>query len=167
MVKEVTFLDTRIPGYTTASKGLVGQGWKAVRNTSSNRFAIQVKYAYYLADKRAAELGLNSASKLNPTELSNIWKKAGDETNNYEMYVRNAPDSSQMNINNNSTSMPVVEEFATADAVERMQPDYIDIDDILAGLGSLSLGGKRRKYSKSKKNVRHTKKHRKTRNRRK
>lgn len=151
MTKQVTFLDTSLPKYADLSKELVSQGWTAVRSTSGNRFQIQVKYAYYLANTLAAERGIN-ASALPPADLAAIWQRAGSEAGRFEMYVKD-DSSSPMEMNNNNAMAPS-EEFASAEDVERMQPHYQDIEDILAGLGGLSFGGKKRRA--------HRKVHRKT-----
>ena len=157
MPKQVTFLDTSLPNYADLAKALDSQGWTGVRSTSGNRFQIQVKYAYYLANTLAAERGIN-ASALGPSDLSAIWQRAGSEAGRFEMYVKD-DSSSAMEMNNNNAMAPS-EEFATAEDVERMQPHYQDIEDILAGLGGLSFGGKKRRGHKKTRS--HKKANRKT-----
>jgi hypothetical protein len=163
MVKEVTFLDTSLPNYADLSKALVSQGWTGVRSTSGNRFQIQVKYAYYLANNLAAHRG-TSASALSPADLAAIWSQAGTEAPRFEMYVKESG-TSPMEMNNNIAAS---EEFASAENVERMQPHYQDIEDILAGLGGLSFGGKMyKKHRGYKKSRGHKKTHKKSRSHRK
>lgn len=163
MPKQVTFLDTSLPNYADLAKALVSQGWTGVRSTSGNRFQIQVKYAYYLANTLAASHGVN-ASALGPSDLAAIWEQAGKEASRFEMYVKDESNNGNVEMSNSSISPS--EEFATAEDVERMQPHYQDIEDILAGLSGLSFGGKKRRghkktARKSKKSRSHKKAHRK------
>lgn len=162
-----TFLDTTLPNYADQSRLLTSQGWKAVRNTQSNRKIILLKYYEYLVNTNAKIAGINP-SMLTPAQLQPVWEKASSEYGKYEMYIKN-----QAIVANNNSAMGGVgapammpEVFASANDVERMQPGYIDIDDLLAAFGKMSFGGKRsiRKHSTKKRHTkkRSTKKHRKS-----
>lgn len=156
MRKEVTFLDNTLPNYGNLSRALVADGWKAVRSTSGNRLQIQVKYAYYLAETLAAKHGI-STSALSPADLAAIWQRAGSETSRFEMYTKDvANNNTAMQMNN----IEAGEEFASEENVERMQPHYQNIEDILADLGALSFGGKKNRSHMTRKT--HRKAHRKT-----
>ena len=103
--------------------------------------------------------GLN-VSKLTPAQLAPVWEKANAEYTNYEMYVKNVVHvSAAMNMNENEAPMPVEEVFASVNDVERMQPGYVDIDDLLAGFGKMGLGGGKRRRHRTKK---HKKSHKKS-----
>lgn len=156
-----TFLDTTLHNYVEQSKALTSQGWKAVRNTQSNRRTILLKYYEYLVNTNAKIAGINPAM-LTPQQLQPVWEKANTEYGKYEMYVK-----SQAVVSNNNAmggdgapAMMAEEVFASANDVERMQPGYIDIDDLLAGFSKMSFGGKRsiRKRSTRKHKIKkHTK----------
>jgi hypothetical protein len=159
MPQLATFLDTTLPEYSNASRALTVDGWKKVHNTKGNRRNILLKYYEYLVNTNAKLAGLN-VGKLTPTQLEPVWTKANAEYEKYEMYIKDNgivvnDDNTEMN-GTNTLSAPtlVVESFASVNDVERMQPGYVDIDDLLSGFGQMGFsGGKRRKHRKQ-----HTKK---------
>ena len=135
MSQIATFLDTKHPDYGKQSEQLRLNGWKNVPNTKGNRGIIFVKYRNYLADLDAKSKS-KRASNLQPAELFAIHDQALKEYEKYEMYVKNTG-----NVNMGAAGgHGVVEVFASNDDVERMQPGYVDIDDILAGFGRMGLG---------------------------
>lgn len=142
-----TFLDTTLPDYASKSKELLKAGYKKVPRTRSNRKTIQYKYYEYLVNTYA---GVN-ASLQTPEQLKEVWDEATSESEKYEMYIQTQAAVNAMNLNNSMGAPPIVEEsFASSENVERMQPGYVDIDDILAGFGKMELGGGKRKTRKHK-----------------
>jgi hypothetical protein len=160
MATIATFLDTTLPDYVSRSRALVADGWKKVPNTKGNRKNIHLKYYEYLVNTNAKIAGLN-VRMLTPAQLQLVWEKATAEFNKYEMYVKPqvvvAPGAG---MNMEEEAPPVEEHFATENDVARMQPGYVDIDDILAGMERMGFGGGKRHHKKSHKRThkrRHTK----------
>jgi hypothetical protein len=159
MPEIATFVDTTLPTFVAASKALVADGWKKVPNTAGNRRTILLKYYEYLVNTNAKMAGLNVRS-LTPAQLEPVWAKATAEYSKYEMYVKNVVHvSAAMNMNDDEAPMPVEESFASVNDVERMQPGYVDIDDLLAGFGKMGLGGGRRRHRTKKYKKSHKKSH--------
>ena len=72
MAPIATFLDTKLPNYGQLSRGLTAEGWRAVRNTPSNRRTILLKYYEYLVNTNAKMAGINPAL-LTPQQLQPVW----------------------------------------------------------------------------------------------
>lgn len=132
MSTEVTFLDVKSSNYGELAKVLREQGYSAVRSTSGNRMAIQVKYAYFLANKLAKEKGLKNASQLGPSDLQAIWQEAGKEATHFEMYMKKTGSAKNAMRINNGNTIAAVEMFASNEDVEKMQPFYVEIEDIIS-----------------------------------
>ena len=177
MPQIATFVDTSLPKFADTTRALIKDGWKKVPNTAENRRTILLKYYEYLVNTNAKLAGI-SPSSLTPAQLEPVWAKAkaNAEYKRYEMYVKNTvvvvADVEMGGIAAGAPAIAVEEVFASPNDVERMQPGYVDIDDILSGLSRMSLGGGKRRrhhtkrhYKKSHK--RHTKRktHRGTRRR--
>ena len=173
MPQIATFVDTTLPNFGPAIRALVADGWKKVPNTAGNRRTILLKYYEYLVNTNARLAGISPAS-LTPAQLAPVWEVANRDYTKYEMYVKNTVQMEDVEMGGvgaaaGAPPMPVEEHFASVNDVERMQPGYVDIDDLLAGFGRMGLGGgkrhrkhrTKRHYKKSHKR-RHTK-HRKTR----
>lgn len=158
-----TFLDTKLPQYAQASKALVAQGWKLVRNTASNRKTILLKYYEYLVNTSAQKAGINPAL-ITPEQLQPFWDKANAEYEKYEMYVKE-PAVVEEDVAMGAAGAPQVaaeEIFITNQ--ERIDLAYADIEDVLSAFGAIklsgpTLGGKRRhnkhtrRHSKPKKHT--------------
>lgn len=159
MATIATFLDTTLPDYASRSRALVADGWKKVPNTKGNRRTIQLKYYEYLVNTNAMAAGLN-VRMLTPAQLQPVWEKAAAEYNNYEMYAKPqvsvAPGAG---MDMDEEAPPVEEHFATVNDVERIQPGYVDIDDILAGMERMGFGGGKRHHKKSHKKTHKRKTH--------
>ena len=176
MPQIATFVDTSLPKFADTTRALIKDGWKKVPNTAENRRTILLKYYEYLVNTNAKLAGI-SPSSLTPAQLEPVWAKANAEYERYEMYVKNTvvvvADVEMGGIAAGAPAIAVEEVFASPNDVERMQPGYVDIDDILSGLSSMSLGGgKRRRHRSTKRHhkkthKRHTKRktHRSTRRR--
>jgi hypothetical protein len=151
-----TFVDTSLPNFGTTVSALVADGWKKVQNTAGNRRTILLKYYEYLVNTNARLAGINPAM-LTPAQLAPVWETANRDYAKYEMYVKPqvivAPGAG---MDMDDGAPPVEEVFASPNDVERMQPGYVDIDDLLAGFGRMGLGGGKRHRAKR----HHTKKHR-------
>lgn len=151
MATIATFLDSTLPDYVSRSTALNEAGWKKVPNTKGNRKTIQLKYYEYLVNTNAAAAGLN-VRLLTPQQLQPVWDMASRDYNKYEMYVKpQATVAPGAGMALNEEAPPVEEHFASVNAVERMQPGYVNIDDILAGMGRLGLGGGKRRHTKHRK----------------
>lgn len=156
MPQIATFIDTTLPNFVGAARALVADGWKKVPNTAGNRRTILFKYYEYLVNTNAKMAGLN-VRMIRPEQLQSAWEKAAAEYGKYEMYVKSqvavAPGAG-MNLEADAPP-PVEEAFASVNDVERMQPGYVDIDDLLAGFGRMGLGGGKRgkRHMKSQKRV--------------
>jgi hypothetical protein len=155
-----TFVDTSLPNFGTTVSALVADGWKKVQNTAGSRRTILLKYYEYLVNTNARLAGINPAM-LTPAQLAPVWETANRDYAKYEMYVKNTVQMEDVEMGGvgaaaGAPPMPVEEAFASANDVERMQPGYVDIDDLLAGFGRMGLGGGKRHRAKR----HHTKKHR-------
>jgi hypothetical protein len=163
MPQIATFVDTSLPNYVGASRALVADGWKKVPNTRTNRRTILLKYYEYLVNTNAKMAGLN-VRMLTPAQLAPVWEKANAEYERYEMYVKDTAHVEEDIEMNGSAAAPamVVEEFASEQNVEEMQPGYVDFSDLLAGFGRMGLGGGRRRHRTKKHKKSHKKSHKKT-----
>ena len=166
MSQIATFVDTTLPNFVAATRALVADGWKKVPNTAGNRRTILNKYYAYLVNTNAKIAGINPAH-LTPAQLAPVWETANRDYAKYEMYVKNTVQMEDVEMGGvgaaaGAPPMPVEEVFASPNDVERMQPGYLDIDDLLAGFGRMGLGGGKRHRTKR----HHTKKHKKTHKRR-
>jgi hypothetical protein len=156
MAPIATFLDTTSTEYTSASKALITQGWKAVRNTTSNRKTIMLKYYEYLVNTNAKLAGINP-SMLTPAQLQPVWERANAEFIKYEMYVKDQATVTS-NVEMGSASAPQVateEVFITNE--QRIDLAYEDINDLLSAMSGLKFGGKRRRHTKARKHTKRRK----------
>lgn len=164
MPQIATFVYTKDARFPMTIKALIADGWTKIPYTTGNRRIILMKYYEYLVNTNAKLAGINP-SLLTPAQLAPVWENANTEYVNYEMYVKNtAVVANDMDMDV-SDSPPVFEEiFASVNNIQRMQPGYVDIDDLLAGFGRIGFGGgKRRKHSmKHRKMKSYTKKNRRT-----
>ena len=163
MPQIATFVDTSLPKFADTTRALIKDGWKKVPNTAGNRRTILLKYYAYLVNTNAKLAGI-SPSSLTPTQLEPVWAKAKAEYERYEMYVKNTvvvvADVEMGGVAADVPAIAVEEVFASPNDVERMQPGYVDIDDILSGLSRMSLGGgKHRRHHSTKRH--HKKTHKK------
>ena len=165
MPQIATFVDTTLPTFGPATRELITDGWKKVPSTKANRKNILIKYYEYLVNTNAKLAGI-SPSSLTPAQLEPVWAKANAEYERYEMYVKNTVQMEDVEMGGvgaaaGAPPMPVEEVFASPNEVERMQPGYIDIDDLLAGFGRMGLGGGKRRIHTKKHHTKkhHTKKH--------
>ena len=152
MVQIATFLDTTLPKaeYGAAAKALRENGWTAVRNTAANRQNIFLKYYQYLVNLKAPGQG----HLLTPAQLEPIYAQAQAEYGKYEMFVKDAPDAAHV-----MAPVAAVEEvFATAAEVDAMQPMFVEMEQLMALMGGLKMGGKKRKHTRRRKHSkrRHT-----------
>lgn len=165
MPQIATFLDTSRQNIGPGAQALVADGWQKVPNTKANRKNLLLKYYEYLVNTNAKLAGINPAS-LTPAQLAPVWEMANRDFNKYDMYVKNVIQvSAAMTINENEAPPVIEEAFASVNDVERMQPGYVDIDDLLAGFGRMGLGGgKRRRHTRKHhtKKRKHTRKHHKS-----
>jgi len=148
MVQIATFLDTTLPKaeYAAAAKALRENGWTAVRNTAGNRQTIFYKYYSYLVNNEATRLG-TSAHLLTPAQLGPIHAAAQADYGKYEMYVKNAPDAAHV-----VAPVAAVEEvFATDAEVAAMDPMFAPMEQLLALMGGLKMGGKKRRHTRRRK----------------
>ena len=154
MAPIATFLDTTSSEYASASKALVTQGWKAVRNTTSNRKTILMKYYEYLVNTNAKMAGINP-SLLTPQQLQPVWERANVEYSKYEMYIKNQA-VVESNVEMGAANAPQVlaeEVFITNE--QRIDLAYEDINDLLSAMSGLKFGGKRRRYTKARRHTKH------------
>lgn len=158
MPQIATFLDTTIPNSASASRVLESQGWKRVPYTKGNRRTIMFKYYEYLVNTDTKMKGINP-STLTPQQLQPYWEKANIEYEKYDMYTKNQASMNEDNEMGGVAPAFVEEHFATNEEVEKMQPGYINIDDLLSAFSGLKFGGKRRKHTKRRhtKHKKHTK----------
>lgn len=159
MAPIATFLDTTLPDYAARAAALSKDGWTSVRSTAANRRTILLKYYEYLVNTNAKMAGIHP-STLTPQQLQPVWEKANAEFAKYEMYVKDQAVVANTNTEMGDVSAPVMVDqvFASTNDIERMQPGYVDIDDILAGLSGLKFGGKRKTrkhHSKKRKYTKH------------
>lgn len=159
MPQIATFLDTSRQNIGPAAHALLADGWNKIPNTKANRKNILLKYYEYLVNTNAKLAGINPAS-LTPAQLQPVWEMANRDFNKYDMYVKNVIQVSAAMAMNDDEAPPVIEEaFASVNDVERMQPGYVDIDDLLAGFGKMSFGGKRRRHTKKSHKKPHKRRH--------
>jgi hypothetical protein len=157
MVQIATFLDTTLAkaNYANAAKALRQNGWTAVRNTAGNRQTIFYKYYTYLVNNEATRLGTQS-HLLTPAQLAPLYAAAQADYGKYEMYVKNAPDTAHVVAV--PAAAPPEEVFATDAEVAAMDPMFAPMEQLLALMGGLKMGGKKRRHTRRRKHSkrRHT-----------